>query len=1031
MKSGKKPVRFTSALQVVIPYLFLTVLWFLLFDQVVNALVGAPPPPLLLEIWKDGLFIAASVVLLFFTVRHTLRRREQAEHELQQREAMLHTIIDSMGDIVFTLDRQQRHTRIFGSWTERYGLSAGYFLGKTSREITGDEETATLHEAANLAALTGEYVIYEWSVGPLHIQTALSPITDAAGETVGIVGVGRDISPLKHIEQELRNISRAHRMLSSCNQVLVRATDETTLLRNICQSIVQVGDYRMAWVGFAYPDEEKKVIPAAQAGHDEGYLESAHLTWANSERGRSPVGTAIRTQQPAVARNIQTDPDFLPWRDDAVKRGYASSIALPLLFGDDPHTPPAQPGVLVLYAPRPDAFDEAEIELLSELAEDLAYGIRALRTRAEHQRTAARLGNILEIAANAIIAVDAEHRIQLFNPAAELSFGFHANEVMGKPFPRLLDPASIETYYEYAAEVAAMTTAQRSGAYCEVLARRREGRTFPVELSLAHASQDGETTCTIILHDISAQKQAEEDLIASHNRIQTILESITDGFIAFDTAWRFVYVNHEAERLLQRTREELLEQNVWDAFPEAVTSRFYPEYHRVVNERVSSIFETYYEPMQVWFEVHAYPSKDGMSAYFRDISERKRTEQELHRVNHALRTLSECNQALVRATEETELLQNICQSIVQGGGYRMAWIGFAEEDGEKRVVPVAHAGQERDYFDRLYITWDDTEWGQGPTGRAIRTRTPCVVNDVQHDPGYCLWREQALEQGYASSVALPLFDDTYSSVPIRGALNIYGAEPDTFDSPTIELLTELAQDVVYGLVALRTRAEHRQLFEQVQLAHERLQMLSRRLVEVQEQERRHIARELHDEIGQSLTGLHLLLEMMSRIDCERVGNKLDDAHALVSDLMSRVREMSLDLRPAMLDDLGLLPTLRWHFQRYTTQTGIYVLFKHTGVDQRFSSESETVVYRLVQEALTNVARYANVQEATVRLWSDEKSIGVQIEDSGDGFDPDRVLASNSSSGLAGMQERVFLLGGELTIESSPGRGTCLSAEIPR
>jgi signal transduction histidine kinase len=78
-----------------------------------------------------------------------------------------------------------------------------------------------------------------------------------------------------------------------------------------------------------------------------------------------------------------------------------------------------------------------------------------------------------------------------------------------------------------------------------------------------------------------------------------------------------------------------------------------------------------------------------------------------------------------------------------------------------------------------------------------------------------------------------------------------------------------------------------------------------------------------------------------------------------------------------------------------------------------------------------VARYANVQEATVRLWSDEKSIGVQIEDSGDGFDPDTVLASNSSSGLAGMQERVFLLGGELTIESSPGQGTCLSAEIPR
>jgi signal transduction histidine kinase len=208
-------------------------------------------------------------------------------------------------------------------------------------------------------------------------------------------------------------------------------------------------------------------------------------------------------------------------------------------------------------------------------------------------------------------------------------------------------------------------------------------------------------------------------------------------------------------------------------------------------------------------------------------------------------------------------------------------------------------------------------------------------------------------------------------------------------------------------------------------------MLSRRLVEIQEGERRHIARELHDEIGQALTGLHLLLEMMNRATTlAQVQSKLGDARQLVYDLMTQVREMSLDLRPAMLDDLGLLPTLRWYFNRYTTQTGIPVIFKHTAMEQRFAPEIETVVYRLIQEALTNVARYAQVEEVTVRIWKDPQTLGMHIEDTGIGFDPEAALATNASSGLAGMHERVGLLGGTLEIESSPGQGTCIVIDLP-
>ncbi|MSS72151.1 MAG: sensor histidine kinase [Candidatus Latescibacteria bacterium] len=205
---------------------------------------------------------------------------------------------------------------------------------------------------------------------------------------------------------------------------------------------------------------------------------------------------------------------------------------------------------------------------------------------------------------------------------------------------------------------------------------------------------------------------------------------------------------------------------------------------------------------------------------------------------------------------------------------------------------------------------------------------------------------------------------------------------------------------------------------------ERLQALSRRLVEVQEAERRHVARELHDEIGQGLTGIHLLLRMST---CEPA----HQAQEVVGELIGRVRNLSLDLRPSMLDDLGLLPALLWHLDRYTAQTDISVTFRHTGLEgRRFPPGVETGAYRIVQEALTNVARYAGVREATVRLRADRETLHVQVEDQGAGFDPETALAARATSGLSGMRERAALLGGTLKVESAPGAGVRLQAELP-
>lgn len=217
---------------------------------------------------------------------------------------------------------------------------------------------------------------------------------------------------------------------------------------------------------------------------------------------------------------------------------------------------------------------------------------------------------------------------------------------------------------------------------------------------------------------------------------------------------------------------------------------------------------------------------------------------------------------------------------------------------------------------------------------------------------------------------------------------------------------------------------------QLQEYAERLQSLSRRLLEVQEIERRSLARELHDEIGQDLTGLKLTLESCATQQGEELRATLAKAQAQVRESTAHVRDLSLHLRPTMLDDLGLLPALVWLLQRYMAQTRVRVRFRHNGLGGRYRPEVETAAYRIVQEALTNVARHSGAGEAAVDVWRRGDLLCLKVEDEGTGFDLNAVHQAGPSSGLSSMQERAVLLGGRLLLKAEPGTGTCLIAELP-
>jgi signal transduction histidine kinase len=399
-----------------------------------------------------------------------------------------------------------------------------------------------------------------------------------------------------------------------------------------------------------------------------------------------------------------------------------------------------------------------------------------------------------------------------------------------------------------------------------------------------------------------------------------------------------------------------------------------------------------------------------------EIAERKRAEAAIEQRSRELATLLEASQRLAgHQLDLDELLGDIARSIVEVLPAAEASSLWLFDERRNELVVRAWAGYDDEAISGLALSPDNSL-----AGLVYRSRQPHIVDDITSELAFKVLDRPVLN-AMRSALGVPLLVED-RSIGTLFADNF--SRLQAFDGNDLRLLQSLAAEAAVVI-------QNAHLFEQVRAGRERLQALSRRLVEVQEAERRHTALELHDEIGQILTGLKFTLEMSARVPADTARASLDEARAQVNELIMRVDDLSLDLRPAMLDDLGLLPALLWHFKRYSSQTDVGVTFRHTGLEgRRFAPEVETAAYRIVQEALTNVARHADASEVMVRAWANHDMLGVQIEDQGGGFDPEAALAAGETTGVAGMRDRAGLLGGKLTIESAPGSGTGLTAEFP-
>jgi PAS domain S-box-containing protein len=547
------------------------------------------------------------------------------------------------------------------------------------------------------------------------------------------------------------------------------------------------------------------------------------------------------------------------------------------------------------------------------------------------------------------------------------------------------------------------------------------------ELAAGFFAQSRETILTgqeqIRRAVVAEREQALESLRASEGRLSAIYNSASDLMFLLsvepDNCCRYLSVNSAWLAFGSLSEHQVIGKSLEEIMPEPIRSHFTTKTKEAIETGKPVRFETDASLSKglMHFDTTVTPIFDeagnctNLMVASHDITDRKRAELALRRYADEQSALYQISLEINSQSDVPTLLQAIIRRAAELIGVQSGALYLMEPDGQSLRLAVGYRMPQ----DRIGVT---LHVGEGLAGRVAQSGNPLMVDD------YRRWEGRAsafADSSFHRVMGVPLL----ARDKIIGVISVIDDQrAGSFEQDDIRLLNLVAAQAAIAI-------ENAWLYEEAQKTASHLQTMSQRLVEAQETERRNVARELHDQIGQLITGLKLRLEMCARLPDDTLPDALGDAQTLVQELLERVRELSLDLRPTMLDDLGLVPALLWLFERFTAQTNVEVAFKHAGIElRRFAPKVETAAYRITQEALTNIARHAHASAVTVRLWATPEMLTVQIQDDGVGFDPEAVLADSISTGLSSMRERATLLGGHLEIESSPNAGARLTAELP-
>jgi PAS domain S-box-containing protein len=442
-------------------------------------------------------------------------------------------------------------------------------------------------------------------------------------------------------EEALRKVNRALKTLSECNQILIRAADETDLLRKTCQAIVKIGGYRLAWVGFADQYKKETVHLVAQAGDDERFISPVVIAGSDTEQDCSPAVTSLRTGKSCVVENILTAPKYARWRGEAAKYGCKSLVALPLRTNRQTF------GVLNIYSAESATFNPNEVGLLTELAIDLAYSIMTLRTRAERKQAEQALREaeekykkLVEATSDMIWESDEKGVFTFVSPRIKDILGYKVGEVVGKK--RTLDLAPEEEKRKWLGRFKEVNANREPFSGFEITYIHKNGSSVVLETSGApfFDSAGNFKGFAGVNKDITGRKQAEQALREAEEKYKKLVEATSDMIWESDEKGVFTFVSPRIKDILgYKVGEVVGKKRTLDLAPEEEKRKWLGRFKEVnANREPFSGFEITHLHKNgnlILLETSGIPFFDsagnfkGFAGINKDITERKRIQEQL------------------------------------------------------------------------------------------------------------------------------------------------------------------------------------------------------------------------------------------------------------------------------------------------------------------------------------------------------------------------------------------------------------------
>ena len=574
-----------------------------------------------------------------------------------------------------------------------------------------------------------------------------------------------------------------------------------------------------------------------------------------------------------------------------------------------------------------------------------------------------------------------------------------------------------------------------------------------LEIKVEERTKDLEKTNNSLTDEIEERIQIEESLRHSEERYRSLIE-LSPNAIFVNRNNRVELLNQAAIELFGATGEEQIIGKPPFEF-------FHPDYHHIISERIDLLLKGHKVPLteekilrldgdirdvEVIGALFTDDEGPAIQVILHDITQRKKKEEELKKLNRTLKALGKSSQAMIRARDELTYMNDVCRIVVEDCGYAMLWIGLKQNDRKKTVKPVAHAGFDHGYLETLKVTWDDTERGQGPTGTAIRTGEVSICRDMFNDPKFSPWREEAIKRGYTSIISLPLLDkgETF------GSITLYSEEGQTFADDEISLLSEIASDLAYGITVIRSERARTKAEEQLRKNAADLKELNA----TKDKFFRIIAHDLRNPFFALLGSAEILAKNAHLYNMEGIANigkimynSAKSAHSLLENLLEWSRSQAGDMKfnPVTIPLTDLVSENIANLKVVAASKNIGLF---SDVPNSLGAYADVdMLSAIVRNLLSNAIKFtAKEGKVSVHAKSDMNDVVITVKDTGTGISsedigklfridtvyrtPGTENEKGTGLGLILCKEFVEKHGGKIWVESTVGSGSKFIFTLP-